>query len=91
MLSNGLSPQIYYLVECSQNKPTEYTSQINSMFSDLYQVVNSLPNNNNFRLVQIESIFRRQTKCELKLEICIGKGIFSFSHIVFNRLLSQSH
>ena len=28
----------------------------------------------NFRLVQIESICRRQNKCDWKIEICFGKG-----------------
>ena len=33
-----------------------------------------LPNDQNFRLVQIQSICRRQNKCDSKIEICAGKG-----------------
>ena len=35
---------------------------------------NSLPNNKFFRLVQIQSICRRQNKCDSKTQICSGKG-----------------
>ena len=58
-----------------------------------------------FRLVQIESICRwQQKKCDKTIQICLGKGrkqlekeemlvtsIFSFSHNVFLKLLSQGH
>ena len=35
--------------------------------------ISSLPHNN-FRLVQIESICRRQNRCDSKIEISFGKG-----------------
>ena len=59
----------------------------------------------NFQLVETGSICRQQNKCDLKIKCCCWKGektlwekekilvtsIFSFSHNVFRRLLSEGH
>ena len=35
---------------------------------------NSLPKDKNLGLVEIESICKRENKCDKKLEICLGNG-----------------
>ena len=54
-------------------RKTEIAFQMVMDFDE--QEFNSLPNDKIFRLFLIESICRRQKKkCELKIEICFGKG-----------------
>ena len=69
----------------------------------MLQLFKSVPNDENFGLVQIESICKRQDKYDTKTKICFGKSrktlsekekmlvtrIFSISNSVFKRLLSQ--
>ena len=50
-------------------------SELAKLFSiSIYSKFNSLPNDKNFWLLQIEWICRRQNKCDSKPNICFGKG-----------------